>query len=366
MIQTDNRPPAEVLKEKFLEKKSHAVQEPKANEIHVPETSGHREEMGRGSQEEEAALHQEDTLPVKKISFSKGNDKFDVDEDAVVEFMADKQPVKMTLKELRSAAAGGVAVENRMRKLAEERKEVKSFLRDFSKMSKNDPLKALEIFTEKVREFDPQIDHMSFLESLAQQLQAIGQMEPAEVKAWELERKNKELEGSLEDAKRSSKIIGLKEALIEETGMHGEHFDIIAEALIENPVIAKDIQSEEDLIQKVGELYHEISLQKLAQDTIASVDPKLSKDEGFIQEIALLIRMNPDFTEQELQEIAQEAVDKVKRGHAAQYLSNKKRTSLSQGDYYAQGLSPKEVLKQKFLERRQSQAEQKKQKLRVS
>lgn len=66
---------------------------------------------------------------LKKYAFRKGDSVFELDDDYEIEFMADKKPTKLTLRELKDRAAGDIAIKNRMHSLAEEKKELTRLLK---------------------------------------------------------------------------------------------------------------------------------------------------------------------------------------------------------------------------------------------
>ena len=68
----------------------------------------------------------------KKYVFRKGDQTLELDEDFELEMMADKRPLKLTLKELKDRAAGDIAVKNRMHSLAEEKKRLQATFKEFA------------------------------------------------------------------------------------------------------------------------------------------------------------------------------------------------------------------------------------------
>jgi hypothetical protein len=340
--------PFEALKQQLQEKKN-AIPQQKAAEVHVREPSTDSKEVGGRSQGEERTSHsEEEKAAAKKIKFNKGEQFWDLDEDAVLEFMADKKPVKMTLKEMRDAAAGGVAVRNRLREVAEEKKKIGTVFKNISDTAKTDPIKALQLMMSKVNEIDPEMTYANFMNKFAEQARKLANMDPKEHKVWELERELQDKDKAI----RSNQLIEMREDLERRTGMDAETFDELAVFIVEDPDLSKDIKKEEDIIEKVEELYSGITLHKFSHEILQEVDESISPRSPIVSELSKFVRLNPDFTEKDWLEVAREAVKFGKKDGAQRYLSNKQRTSTSEKDFIEAGLTPIEVLKRQALEKK--------------
>jgi hypothetical protein len=132
----------------------------------------------------------------RTFKFQKADSNFEVDDDATLEFTADGQPMKMTLREMRDAAAGGVAVRNRMRKLAEEKKALQDPYKDFSKTYKSDPFNSLKKVFNAIQKVDPAVNFNEFIADLGLQAQNMAQMQPSERKALLAQNELKEIKRS--------------------------------------------------------------------------------------------------------------------------------------------------------------------------
>src|SRR3954471_11654360 len=252
----------ESFKQQVQEKRNASSQQ-KAMGVPELSPSADSEEVGERSEREGRVSHSaQEKAEAKKIKFNKGEQSLEIDEDAVLEFMADKQPVKMKLKEMRDAAAGGVAVRNRMRELADEKKAINSVFKSFSSTAKQDPVKALQLMMSKVSELDPEMTYETFMNKLADQAKQIAEMEPTEQKVWELERELKEKEASI----RSRELISMREDLESRTGMDADMFDQLATFIVEDTDLSKRINTEEDIIKEVGALYSEVALHQVSYE----------------------------------------------------------------------------------------------------
>lgn len=105
----------------------------------------------------------------KKYVFRKGDQSLELDDDYEVEFMADKRPTKLTLRELKDRAAGDIAVKNRMHSLAEEKKRIQSTFKQFTDIAREDPLAALEFISGKAKESDSEFEYVKYMEKLGEQ-----------------------------------------------------------------------------------------------------------------------------------------------------------------------------------------------------
>jgi len=338
----------ESFKQQVQEKRNASSQQ-KAMGVPELSPSADSEEVGERSEREGRVSHSaQEKAEAKKIKFNKGEQSFEIDEDAVLEFMADKQPVKMKLKEMRDAAAGGVAVRNRMRELADEKKAINSVFKSFSSTAKQDPVKALQLMMSKVSELDPEMTYETFMNKLADQAKQIAEMEPTEQKVWELERELKEKEASI----RSRELISMREDLESRTGMDADMFDQLATFIVEDTDLSKRINTEEDIIKEVGALYSEVALHQVSYEMLQEVSPKISPRSPIVNDLSKVIRLNPDFSEKDWLEIVRGAERYSSREDASRYLSNKQRTSTSDKDYIAQGMTPFEVLKRQAEEKK--------------
>lgn len=317
----------ESLREQILQKQTerdNALQESEAGEIHVRQTSDDSEEMGQGSQRERRAPD-ENQRKGKAFKFTKGEKNFEIDEDAEFEFLADKRPVKMTLKEMRDAAAGGVAVRNRMRQIAEEKKSLLDPYKDFSKAYREDPLNALKKVFKAVQKVDPEADFNEFLSSLGKQAQSVAQMDPSARKAYLLEKELKEAQGRVTEAEQLQRLGELKQELAEQTGLPDQKIFEFGQQILSHPVLAATVKNEEDLIERIGDLAEEVEMQKASHEALQKYKKDISPRDPLVFELSNLLKQNPDFDESDLEDIAKGVLGSVHKMQASQRLSKKQR-----------------------------------------
>ena len=320
--------PYESLKAQILQKQEvkHAVQEPKTGELHVRKPSGNSQEMGQGSERERDANDPSENQR-KGFRFSKGETSWDIDDDAELEFVADKKPMKMTLREMRDAAAGGVAVRNRMRQLAEEKRSLHDPYKDFSKNYKADPLNALKKVFGAVQKVDPDANFNEFISELGKQAQNLSQMEPSARKAHMLEKELEEANNKVTDAQRVNRLSELKQDLVEQTGLPDEKIFHFGQEILNNPVLAKTVKNEEDLIERIGDLALEVEMQKASHTALRKYKSDISPRDPLVFELSNLLKENPDFDDRDLEEIAHSVLGTVQKARASQKLSKKQNRS---------------------------------------
>jgi|GEM_PF-1852965 hypothetical protein len=280
------------------------------------------EEESQGNQGQDSSG---DDLETRSFTFTKGDRHVEVPEDAEFEFRADKKFVRMTLREMRDAAAGGLAVRDRMRKVSEQKKALEEPFRQFSGLASKDPLAALQKMFGVVQTIDPDADFKSFIEGLGKQAQQIAKMGPDARKAYELERQVKDQEEQLTETEQLSRISELKVDLMENLGLSEETIYTLGEEILNSPALSEGVEDEVDLMNKVGQLAEEIELQKISYETLKGVKPDAKHNDPLVFELTKILRQNPDFDEDDLAEIAEDVVNSVKRTGAAQKLSNKQR-----------------------------------------
>lgn len=314
----------EKIRDQKEQEKLNALSERETEEVHVRRPSNDRKEVdegsegegGEGSEADEKAAH---------FRFKKGDKHFDVDEDAEFEFTADKRPIKMTLKQMRDAAAGGIAVRDRMRRIAEEKKALYEPFKGFREQAKKDPLASLEKMFRVIGTVDPDVDYNEFLTDLAKQAQEVAKMEPNARKAQQLEKQIAEKDEELSETKQLNRIGELKSELMEQTGLSEEKIYEFGQHILNNPILSEGIEDEEDLMNRIGDLAEEIEMQKASFEALRKVKSDISHKDPLIFELTRLLKANPDFDEQDLQEIAEEVLNSVHKAKASQKLSKKQR-----------------------------------------
>jgi len=342
------------------EREKNAFQEQKADEIHVRESSEDSQRMGGGSEEEEETHDSEREEKGKSFLYSLGEEEGEIDENAIFELKADGKTMKMTLKEMRDAAAGGVAVRNRMRQLSDERKKLYTPYKDFYNIASKDPLGALKKVFSAIKQVDPKADMNSFLVGLGKQAQSLAKMSPSERKAYQLEKELDETRETLTESERIAKIQDLKQELIGEMGMSEEQVFDFGQRILSDPTLAETVKNEEDLFDRIGDLHDEIERQQAVIAALQKHDPKLEGNDPLVFELSALLEKNPDFDESDLEEIAEGILKGVKKSNVSRVLSKRQRSNAVRGYKAKQQpnysrMAPKDALKQQILQKRNSQ-----------
>lgn len=298
----------------------------------------------------------------KKYFFTKGDQSLEVDEDYEIEFMADKRPTKLTLRELKERAAGDIAIKNRMHSLAEEKKRVQGTFKKFSEIAKNDPLGALEYISQQARESDSEFEYLKYIEKLADQAEKLGRMNEEQRKAWELEKKLAKAEQDLSQKERSQAVVLRKQELLTDYPEIGDHqFSDMVDAILSNDELMEGLNNENDVMDKVEELIQETLTQRDIMSVIREINPAYLNDQDLIFSLSDQLRQNPDFEEDDVREILQDLIGKPKeqrsqpsqRERDIQTLSSKARMANAPSDIRMQNSSPYQLLEQQLLERRE-------------
>lgn len=317
--------PFEALKAQIEAKKSNAIPQPEAKEISLSELSRDSEQVGEGAEGEGGADRNE--TPKGIFRFQKGDESIEVDQDAVLEFKADGKPVKMTLKELRDAAAGGVAVRNRMRQLSEQKKQLLDPFVNAGKKAMENPMAALKQMFSIVQKVNPNLNFKDFLQGLGKQAQSLSKMAPSERESFELKQ---ELE---EERERSSKVMNeakiqkLSMELMEETGLSEDKLFHYGQEILSNPVLKDTIKDEEDLFTRIGDLAEEVELQQASFDALRKFNPKVTPRDPLVFELSKVLRQNPDFDERDLLDLARGVINTVQKNDAARVLSKRQKSA---------------------------------------
>jgi hypothetical protein len=339
------------------QEKDHALQEREADEVYVRQDARDGQQMGEGVEEEEDSDDSEQEEKRKSFQFQIDDDFLDIDENATMEIKADGKTVKMTLRELRDAAAGGVAVRNRMRVLSEERKKLYEPYKNFNKLAESDPLSALKKVFYAIKQVDPKADVNKFLSGLGKQAQSLSRMSPSERKAYSLERELNDTRETLTESERLAKVQEMKQELIGEMGLSEEQILTYGQNLLSNPTLAEGIRNEEDLFDRIADLADEVQRQQAVVSALHKYDSKLKKDDPLVFELSSILEKNPDFDEDDLNEIAEKIILGVKKSNAARVLSKRNRSKVLPGRGQIKSYSkmtPKEALRAQILEKRKS------------
>lgn len=297
---------------------------------------------------------QSEAPSVKKFLFKKGDQSFEIDEDAELEFMADKRPVILTLRELKDRAAGDVAVKNRMHSLAEERKKIQATLKEFATIAKEDPLSALEYISVRAKEADSEFEFQKYLEKLAEQAEKLGQMDDKEKKAWDLEKKLKKTEQDLSLKEREKAVVLRKQEILSEYPEIGDQkFGQMVEAVLANPELSEGLESEKDVLDRVEELIEETLVQRDIITVIEQINPEYANDNRIIFALSDQLKRNPDLDEEDVRDILRELIPANERTKVIKTLSQKQRSSIPSNQLKNQGAEDFDILKAQLLEKKE-------------
>ena len=297
----------------------------------------------------------------KKYVFRKGDQSVELDDDFELEFMADKRPTKLKLRDLKDRAAGDIAVKNRMHSLAEEKKRVQSTFKQFSDLAKTDPLAALEFISKKANESDNEFEYSKYLEKLAEQAEKLGQMDEKDRKAWELEKKLQKAEQDLSHKERTEAVVLRKQELLADYPEIGDQqFSQMVDAVLNNDELLDGAESEHDVMDRVEELIQETLTQRDIMSVIKEINPDHLGDNTLIFSLSDQLRQNPDLDEEDVRDIVRALIAPAQRSRPVQSdrqrdiqtLSSKARQN-SVGNVRTQSAEPYDILKQQLMERKQ-------------
>lgn len=292
----------------------------------------------------------------KSFLFQKGDQQFEVDEDAEIEFTADKGPVKLTLREMRDRAAGDIAVKNRMHSLAEEKKKIQKTFKEFSAIAKDDPLGALEYISQRVKESDSEFEYQTYLEKLADQAEKLGKMDEKERKALELEKKLGKAEQDLSLKEREANAVLRKQEILRNFPEIGDQeFGQMVEAVLDNEDLADGLETEGQILDMVEDLIAETLTQRDIIRAISQVNPSYAKDDQLIFALSDQLRLNPDFDEDDIRDVIESVIRPSERTQAIKTLSEKNRASHSVDYVRRESGSDFDLLKEQLLERKEQE-----------
>lgn len=301
----------------------------------------------------------------KKFVFKRGNESLELDDDYEMEFMADKKPTRLTLRELKDRAAGDIAIKNRMHSLAEEKKRVQSTFKQFADLAKTDPLAALEYISNKAKESDSEFEYTKYIEMLADQAEKLGQMDEKERKAFELEKKLAKAEQDLSRKERTEAVVLRKQEMLADYPEIGDsQFGQMVDAVLSNEELLEGLENEHDVMNKVEELIQETLTQRDIMSVIQDVNPSYLNDNTLIFTLSDQLRQNPDLDEQDVRDIVSQLIgqeERIPRRSAVQTdrqrdlktLSSKARESAPIRSLKSQNASPYDLLRQQLLERKE-------------
>jgi hypothetical protein len=341
------------LKEQIEAKKNNALQERKTKEVPFQPTPRNSEQMGEGTEGEEGA---DDSLPKNLFRFQKGEETFDLDSDAILEFKADGKPIKMSLKQMRDAAAGGIAVRNRMRQLSEQKKQMLDPFISAGKKAVDNPLGALKQMFAIVQKVNPDLDFKQFLQGLGKQAQGMAKMAPSEREAFELKQQLEEEREVTSKVMNEAKVQRLSMELMNDTGLSEDKIFEYGNQILTNPILKGTVKDEEDLFTRIGDLAEEVELQQASYNALKKFNPKATPRDPLVFELSKVLRQNPDFDERDLLDLAKGVVNNVQRTDAARVLSKRHKSAAvnyKSPEKDLSRLSPFEALKAQIQERKE-------------
>ncbi len=300
----------------------------------------------------------------KKYAFTKGDTVVELDDDYELQFMADKKPTKLTLRELKDRAAGDIAVKNRMHSLAEEKKRIQSTFREFTDLAKKDPLAALEYISNKAKETDNEFEYTKYIEKLAEQAEKLGQMNEEQRKAFDLQKKLEKAEQDLSRKERTEAVVLRKQEMLADYPEIGDsQFTRMVDAVLNSQELIEGLETEHDVMDKVEELIQETLTQRDIISVIKDINPAYASDNELIFSLSDQIRQNPDLDEEDVRDIIGAIIAPAERGitrnagqsarqRDIQTLSNKARQATPVTSLKAQNATPYDLLTQQLLERK--------------
>jgi hypothetical protein len=307
----------------------------------------------------------------RKFVFRKGDQVFEVDEDAELEFMADKKPTRLSLRDLKDRAAGDIAVKNRMHSLAEEKKKVNATFREFARIASEDPLSALEYISEKAKEADSNFEYQKYLEKLADQAEKLGKMDEKDRKAIELEKKLAKANQDLSQKEREQNVVLRKQEILSAYPEIGDQrFGQMVDAVLENEELLEGCETAEDVMDQVENLVEETVAQRDIIRAIEQIDPAYANDNDLIFAISDQLKQNPDLEDEDLEEIVREVLgtpkrqeaprQDVQRAEATRKLSEKQRATVPRNQLRAQGSSDFHLLAAELQRKKQEEEQNRK------
>ena len=304
-------------------------------------------------QKEDIPTKEDPVQEAKRTSFRKGEQVFDVDDDAEIEFMADKQSVKMKLAELKDRAAGDVAIKNRLHSLAEEKKRVQGTLKEFGKIAEKDPLKALEYISKQVKEAGTDFEYEKYLSALATQAEKLARMDEKERRAHQAEKRLEEVEGDLSQKELEGLVRQSAQDSREKLGISESQFNQAAQMVLDNEVLMEAIETDEDFFGTVEEMVTKANQQKRVETVISRIAPAEATNTDLIIEMAEIVEeLLPDGTDADLQEILAEILKPKLKNKVEARLSEKQRNSMPLEHMRTQGASDYQLLVEQLKEKR--------------
>lgn len=303
----------------------------------------------------------------KKYVFKKGDQSLELDDDFEIEFMADKRPTKLTLRELKDRAAGDIAVKNRMHSLAEEKKRVQSTFKEFADLAKKDPLGALEFISKRAKESDSTFEYQMYLEKLAEQAEKLGEMNDEQRKAWELEKKLQRAEQDLSRKERTEAVVLRKQEMLADYPEIGDRqFGQMVDAVLSSDDLLDGLKDENDVMNRVEELIQETLTQKDIMSVIQEINSDYINDNTLIFSLSDQLRQNPDLDEEDVRDIVRELIGKrgasqkealqnkmnADRERDVRTLSQKARQSAPTSSLRTQNASTYDLLAHQLMEKR--------------
>jgi hypothetical protein len=271
------------------------------------------EEKAKAKAEAKAA----DKKPIK-VKTADGK-TFDIAPDAVIEVPVDGKPQSVSLAELKKNYSGKVAYEQKFEELAKERKTYEADVQATDEalehmvtlMKDGKPVAAVRYLAE-ILGADPRAIEKQITEAAGETWEKRSKMSPEERRAADAEeeaqylRDREKQRGEREKATKDRSVVeGRVNTVLEKTGMDKKTFAAMAEEMRELGAKPEQITPE-----AVGEFYRAVQHEEGAKKVLDSVAPKLDNKDKAVTHLRTVWDQNPDFTEADITEIAQQVYGK--------------------------------------------------------
>lgn len=303
---------------------------------------GNQSNKGDQAQVEQPSSRQERSS--RTVVVKKGEKSWDLDDDAVIEIVSDKEPVSLTLRELKERASGDIAIKKRMHGLAEEKKKVQGTMKEFATLAKKDPLRALEFISNKAKESDSEFAYDKYIEALADQAKRVSEMSDSEKRTYEAEKKLETVESDLTQKQTELLVADKRQEILELTGVTEDVFDRAVDVVLESPDLMEGAETEIEILNRVEDFIIEVESQKVAYNCISDVNPEAAGDKQLVFLLSDVIQENGDFNEEDIREIVRGVVGNTVKRNDNQRLSDRQRQDIDIDELRAQGSSAYQIL----------------------
>lgn len=267
----------------------------------------------------EQAEDLEELPEVKTFKTKNGRDDVELRADMEIPVTIDGQETTVSLNELRNGYAGQATVKQRFEQLAMEkqtyeadRAALDNFVGEVFDDAESDPLGAMIKIAERAG-LDPVKYQMTLLDALAEHAQKWANMSEHERAVYKYDLENQQLKSRLERTETQNK------SYLERTQLDNQVTEITRDLGIDKQTFAENYYDIVDYFESEGLDINQITPELVADyiidqhneevtaEILRSVDPELAEDDEAINTLMSVAEQNPDFTEEDLREIAAEA-----------------------------------------------------------